>query len=92
MAIDTRDKRASAIHGGSPWRGLLPLPDGALTQGDRVQVALHYRGITPVDSSTPPIGLATVRSLVPVRTAASLVPVRTMRSLTPRRRTVEYAG
>ena len=46
MALDTRDKRASAIHVGMPWRGLLPLPDGAaLDQGDRQQVAFMYRGI-----------------------------------------------
>lgn len=41
MAIDTRDKRASALR-----EGLLPLPDGlALNQGDRQQVLWQYRGI-----------------------------------------------
>ena len=46
MAIDTADKRSSAVNVASPWRGLLPLPDGAaLDQGDRQHVGLHYRGI-----------------------------------------------
>lgn len=45
MAIDTRDKRASAISSALPWRGLWPLPDGALDQGDRQHVASMYRGI-----------------------------------------------
>jgi len=46
MAIDTRDKRASAVHVALPWRGLLPLPDAAAeNQGDRQQTALFYRGI-----------------------------------------------
>ena len=41
MAIDTADKRASALR-----EGLLPLPDGlALDQGDRQQVLWQYRGI-----------------------------------------------
>ena len=44
--MDTRDKRASAIHVAMPWRGLLPLPDGALNEGDRQQSAFLYRGIS----------------------------------------------
>ena len=41
MAIDTRDKRASAVR-----EGLLPFPDGAaLNQGDRQEVLWQYRGI-----------------------------------------------
>jgi hypothetical protein len=46
MALDTRDKRASAIHVGQPWRGMLPLADAAAEdQGDRQQLAGYYRGI-----------------------------------------------
>lgn len=46
MPLDSRDKRSSAINISSPWRGMLPTPDGAaLNQGDRQQVALMYRGI-----------------------------------------------
>lgn len=51
MAIDTRDKRASAIGVALPWRSLLPAPDGVLDQGDRQQVALHYRGIAAANPS-----------------------------------------
>ena len=45
MAVDTRNKRASAISIGLPWRGLLPEPDGTIDQADRQQVALVYVGI-----------------------------------------------
>lgn len=45
MAIDTANKRASAIHVSMPWRGMLPLPDGSLNQADRQQTDLMYRGI-----------------------------------------------
>jgi len=41
MAIDTRNKRASALR-----EGLLPLPDGAAFDGgDRQQILWQYRGI-----------------------------------------------
>ena len=45
MAIDTRDKRSSASDASLPWRGLLPLPDGSLDQGDRQHAADMYSGI-----------------------------------------------
>lgn len=45
MALDTQDKRLSAIHLGSPWRGMLPLPDATLSQADRQHVMCLYRGI-----------------------------------------------
>ena len=45
MAIDSRNKRSSAINVGSPWRGMLPAPDGTLNQADRQHVGLHYSGI-----------------------------------------------
>lgn len=45
MAIDTRDKRSSAIQVGLPWRGFFPAPDGALNQADRQHTCLVYRGI-----------------------------------------------
>lgn len=46
MALDTQTKRASAIHPGCPWRGLLPAPSGALQPGERPMVAYLYAGIT----------------------------------------------
>jgi len=55
LAVDTRDKRASVIHVGLPWRGLLPLPDGTVDQGDRVHVGLFYRALIdePVQPPEP---------------------------------------
>jgi len=52
--LDTREKRASAINVGLPWRGLLPLPDGTIGQADRQQLATLYAGIlatTAVDAT-----------------------------------------
>jgi hypothetical protein len=45
VAIDTRNKRSSAIHVSLPWRGQEPAPDGALSQADRQHTGLHYAGI-----------------------------------------------
>lgn len=44
-AVDTRDKRSSAISPGSPWRDQLPAPDGNVTEGDRAQVGGLYSGL-----------------------------------------------
>lgn len=45
MALDTRDRRASALAGGLPWRAAFPAPDGGLDAGDRLHLAGLYRGI-----------------------------------------------
>ena len=45
MAVDTRNKRSSAINVASPWRGMLPAPDGAIDQADRQHVGFNYAGI-----------------------------------------------
>ncbi len=45
MAVDTKNKRYSAIHVGCPWRSSLPIPDGTVDQGDRQHVAGFYRGV-----------------------------------------------
>jgi hypothetical protein len=45
MALDTRDKRASAVNVSMPWRGLLPEP-GTITGADSYQLAFMYRGIS----------------------------------------------
>jgi hypothetical protein len=57
MAIDTRDKRSSAVMVAMPWRGQLPAPDGAaLNEGDRQQVGLMYRGISSGGGAGPAAG------------------------------------
>jgi hypothetical protein len=58
VPVDTRDKRASAIGGALPWRGLLPLPGGGLDQTARQQLAFHYRGI--LAALPPPPGVVEV--------------------------------
>ena len=50
MAIDTKDKRASAIDAALPWRTELPDPSGTIGAGARQIIARLYSGILP----TPP--------------------------------------
>lgn len=44
--MDTALKRASALNVSSPWRGILPMPDGSVDQVDRQVVPFMYAGIT----------------------------------------------
>lgn len=44
--MNTPLKRASAMFVTSPWRGILPLPDGTVHQADRQVVAFMYSGIS----------------------------------------------
>lgn len=46
MSVDTRDKRASAVHVSLPWRTALPLPDGTVDAADRPIVVHMYSGIS----------------------------------------------
>lgn len=45
MAIDTAAKRFSAIHHGSPWRGIAVLPTGTIGQASRQAALRMYSGI-----------------------------------------------
>lgn len=54
MPIDTANKRSSAVNVGSPWRGLLPFPDGTIGQADRQHAALHYAGILAAGAPPAP--------------------------------------
>jgi hypothetical protein len=45
MAVDTRDRRSSAIDVSSPWRSKLPTPDGTIAAADRQHAAGYYSGI-----------------------------------------------
>ena len=45
MAIDTRQKRTSAISPGIPWRNLHVVPDLTLNDLDRLQAASMYAGL-----------------------------------------------
>lgn len=52
MAVDTRNKRASAICVGLPWRPL-PNPDGTIDEFDQQQVAYSYAGIDALAPVAP---------------------------------------
>lgn len=45
MALDTATKRATAVNVGSPWRSILPFPDGTIDAGDRAGAAFFYSGL-----------------------------------------------
>ena len=46
MAIDTAQKRMSAVHVASPWRGAMVDPtESGFTQGNRQAAAFMYSGI-----------------------------------------------
>lgn len=49
MALDTRNKRASAFGWGLACCLVLPNPDGTIDAADRQQVALCYAGIAADD-------------------------------------------
>lgn len=51
MAIDTRNKRASAATAGRPWLRLLPAPDGAVGEADRRFLGACYAGF----AAAPPV-------------------------------------
>lgn len=42
MSLATPDERNSAVHVGLPWRGMFPIPDGALNGLNRRHVAAFY--------------------------------------------------
>lgn len=50
MALDTRDKRLSALGRSLPFLTVYPIPDGTIDAGDRLQLAWLYRGF----ADTPP--------------------------------------
>jgi hypothetical protein len=45
MAIDTRNKRASAMNLMCPWRGAMPAPDSTIDDADRAMSLFLYAGI-----------------------------------------------
>jgi len=45
MAIDTRNRRSSAINPQCPWRGQWPAPDSTIDQADRQHGLWSYAGI-----------------------------------------------
>ena len=51
-AVDTRDKRASALNVGGIVQ-VMPDPDGTIDAADRLHIAGEYRGIA---ASPPPVG------------------------------------
>lgn len=64
MALDTANKRLSAIALGALWRALLPLPDGVIDAGDRGMVAGLASG--PLAGASSPIVVG-VRPLIVIQ-------------------------
>jgi hypothetical protein len=79
MAIDTRDKRASAASAAIPWRMLLPLADASIDAGDREQVGRSYRLVAaavtpfgPLDAYPDPFGASISGRVDPFRATSRL--------------------
>lgn len=51
MAIDSAVKRSSAINPRSPWRGILPIPDGSSSATERATVVYLYGGLAEAGGS-----------------------------------------
>lgn len=46
MAVDTRNKRASAVAFALPFGRVFPAPDGTIATADRKHIGFSYPGIT----------------------------------------------
>ena len=55
MAIDTENKRRSALHCGPPFLPMFPVADGTIAQADRQTATWQYAGIlagSPAEATT----------------------------------------
>lgn len=50
--MDTRNKRASVILHGLPFRGIWPWPSGGIGEGDRKEIAFLYHGLSEDETGT----------------------------------------
>jgi hypothetical protein len=86
MAIDSRNKRASAICLAGPWRVLLPNPFGTIDAPARLQIGWCYKGI----AAAVPVALGEVyglhRYLVPGHRRAFTVPAHDRTFVVPNRK------
>lgn len=74
MAIDTRDKRASAVGVGLPWRRVGPVPDGSLASAaDRRQLAGCYAGLAAGGGPGPPADIPETALTLGFFTSTTLV-------------------
>jgi hypothetical protein len=52
MAIDTANKRSSAMNIGCPWRARLPFPDSTINAADRAHIDYLYAGLSAAAGET----------------------------------------
>lgn len=71
MALDTRDKRASAVGWGLAALLVLPAPDSTVDQGDRQHTAATYRGISATTGQTLSASANVVTVSAPTATLSS---------------------
>lgn len=79
MAINTRNRRSSAINPQCPWRGQWPAPDSALDQADRQHSLWSYAGILADAPVEPPA----IRRLYRPQTAAGPTAYRPLSATLP---------
>ncbi len=73
MALDTANKRSSAISAARVWIVGAPMPDGALDQADRQQTAWAYAGIFAGPPGNVPLTGACADLSIAVKPIAVLV-------------------
>ncbi len=73
MPVDTANKRGSAVSTARIWIVGAPLPDAAIDQADRQQVAWAYAGILAGPPSNIPIVGACADLSIAVKPIAALV-------------------
>lgn len=81
MALDTENKRLSAINSRSTGRRTLPLADGTIDQSDRLWLLRLYSGISAQNVAVPDLCYP-LYLIVPVQPGASLVVTDVLTALT----------
>jgi hypothetical protein len=71
MALDTANKRFSAVNVGNPWRGPTYFPTGTVDASERLAVLWLYSGIAAGAEAPVDVGNA-VESFIPIVFASRL--------------------
>ena len=66
MALDSRNRRSSAMLVSLPWRGLLPAPNGSVGASDRAATAYQYSGLLTDDADTTTVGLTSTTAITDI--------------------------
>lgn len=77
--LDSRSKRASSVGFWKPYVMALPLPDGAISQGDRQHSVWDYSGILATSAVIPAFP-GNTGAMIPDRETQAIIPFRDKRA------------